>query len=73
MKILNVRNKAVRIEHLRPTIRPSKEYFILTVETNKHDAEHAKQTLKELKLDHLSEREKHMIEAICLKYNDIFA
>lgn len=72
VKILNVSNKPVILNELKPKMNKLENYDIIQLKELEENTERANKLLKELKLNHLKGEEKAIISKICLKYKDIF-
>ena len=68
VRLLNIKNKAVKMEKIKPELKPFSNYDIIKIgSADKHDPVRAQKILSELKLDGLNGKDRPIIE------NDIFA
>ena len=74
VRIVNLKNKPVKVENFKANIKPASLYYITELEQTKNNKnqERAEKLLSELNLTHLPTEEKQLISKICLKYSDVF-
>ena len=73
VRILNIKNKAVKVDNLKPQAKPLKNYDILEIDgASKYNVARTKELLSELKLTEIHDKDRPVIERLCIKYNDIF-
>lgn len=72
VRMVNVKNKPVKISELKPIIKPANDYLVLSTGHSASKTDRIQQLLKELDLNHLPKTEKQHVEQICSKYADIF-
>lgn len=72
IKILNIRDKEIRLQNLEPEVKFLSEYDIFSFDKIIANANRAETLLSLLKLNHLNTEEKSSLETICTKYSDVF-
>ena len=73
MRIMNVKNKAEKIENISPQTKPFKDYDVIEISsTSKYDVVRAKELLSEFNLVGINDKDRPIIAKLCVKYNDIF-
>lgn len=72
VQILNTTEKELTLDLLEPEIRRLSDYHICQFDKKVNNADRVKRLLKEINLDHLSDKEQRSIENLCAKFADVF-
>lgn len=73
VRIINLKNKAVKITNLSPKVKPITNYKVINLKNSGNsDPKRAEKLLKELKCSHIPDKERTNILKLCLKFLDIF-
>lgn len=73
VRMVNVKNKSVKIENLKPLTKHFKDYEVIKIKSaSKYDVVRTKELLSELNLAGINPTDRPEIEKLCIKYNDIF-
>ena len=73
IRIINIKNKSVKLTNFTPILKPASNYAMINIEKPKdYDTMRAKALLEELNLSEISDKDKPLIQRLCLKYNDVF-
>ena len=72
VRLMNIKNKAVRIENVKPQTKPLEDYDVKIEGACRYDSSRAQEVLSELNLAGINDEDRPTIEKLCMKYNDIF-